>query len=57
MANLDQFFTIGKSPDLKHFKLSVHDLDACARKDIQNHLYAAFNKYLRALRENAKEKS
>jgi hypothetical protein len=44
-------FVFGHSPDLKHLKLEVRDIEACATTKVQNDMYAAFHKYLRKLKK------
>jgi hypothetical protein len=47
---LKEYFTVGHSPDLKHFSVRIHDLDACADRKVQDHIYSALHKYLRSLK-------
>jgi hypothetical protein len=53
---MPEYFTLGHSPDLKHFQLTIHDPVACATPKVQNHIYAAMNKFLRNLRQQAEKK-
>ena len=50
--DLQAIVSVGSSPDLKHFKIAVIDLEACASKEVQDHIYAALHKYLRALKNH-----
>ena len=48
---MENKFTFGHAPDLKHFTLTIHDLAECATTKVQNDMYAAFHKYLRKLKK------
>lgn len=50
--DVQDLFTVGWSPDLKHFKIAIHDIEECASKKVQDHMYSALNKYLRTLRNH-----